>query len=179
MITTADGRLLSEAGDPGQRSLVRASRAFHPSGRFRTEESPEGLHKVDGLPGSHAVVAIKGGRIDHGRLAVFHPERMLTGSDLAVLERAATVAAVSLTKEIAITAVESKYRGDFLRDVLAGRGPPRCHHARPGWTRLPGMVVAALETENAPPMTKIWPPAGAPGARLSVVGGQTRACARR
>ncbi len=159
MITTADGRVLSEAGDAEHRSMVRASVVFHPSGRFRTEVSTVGVHRVDGLSGSHAVAAIKGGRIDHGRLVVFHPERVLAGADLTVLDRAATVAAVSLTKEIAITAVESKYRGDFLRDVLSGRaGTPDdvLGHARAlGWDMARPMVVvvAALETENAPPMT--------------------------
>jgi purine catabolism regulator len=159
MITTADGRVLSEAGDPEHRTLVRASPAFHPSGRFRTEVSTVGVHRIDGLPGSHAVAAIKGGRIDHGRLVVFHPQRVLAGADLTVLDRAATVAAVSLTKEIAITAVESKYRGDFLRDVLSGRtgaSDDVLGHARAlGWDMARPMVVvvAALETENAPPMT--------------------------
>ena len=159
MITTADGRVLSEAGDPEQCRQVRASAAFHTSGRFRTEVSTVGVHRVEGLPGSHAVAAITGGRIDHGRLVVFHPERVLSGADLTVLDRAATVAAVSVTKEIAITAVESKYRGDFLRDVLAGRAGTAeevLGHARAlGWDMAGPMVVvvAALETENAPPMT--------------------------
>ena len=159
MITTSDGRVLSAAGDPQHCAEVRASSAFHPSGRFRTEVSTAGVHRVDDLPGTHAVAAITGGRIDHGRLVVFHRERVLTGADLTVLDRAATVAAVSLTKEIAITAVESKYRGDFLRDVLAGRaGTPDevLGHARAlGWDMARPMVVvvAALETENAPPMT--------------------------
>jgi purine catabolism regulator len=83
----------------------------------------------------------------------------MSGSDLAVLERAATVAAISLTKEIAITAVESKYRGDFLRDVFSGRAGSRddvLAHARAlGWDMARPMVavVAALETEQAPPMS--------------------------
>ena len=38
--------------------------------------------------------------------------------DLAVLERAATVFALAVTKSLAVQAVEAKYRGDFLRDVL-------------------------------------------------------------
>ncbi|HSE56411.1 MAG TPA: PucR family transcriptional regulator ligand-binding domain-containing protein [Nocardioidaceae bacterium] len=159
MITTADGRVLAEAGDADHLARVQGSRAFHPSGRFRTEASSVGVHQVEGLPGSHAVVAIEGGRIDHGRLVVFHPGRVMSRVDLVVLGRAATVAAVSLTKEIAITAVESKYRGDFLRDVLSGRaGSPEdvLGHARAlGWDMARPMVVvvAALETEEAPPMT--------------------------
>ena len=83
----------------------------------------------------------------------------MTAADLTILERAATVAAVSLTKEIAITAVESKYRGDFLQDVLAGRaGAPAdvVAHARSlGWDldRPVVVLVAALDTERAPAMS--------------------------
>ena len=159
MVTTADGRVISDVGNPEQRAALRASSVFHPSGRFRTEASTPGVHVVDDLPGSHAVVPIKGGRIDHGRLVLFHTDRVLTAADLTVLERAATVAAISLTKEIAITAVESKYRGDFLRDVLSGRAGSAADveaHARSlGWdiSRPMVVVVAALETDKAPPMS--------------------------
>jgi PucR family transcriptional regulator, purine catabolism regulatory protein len=83
---------------------------------------------------------------------------VLTALDLTVLERAATVAAISLTKELAITAVESKYRGDFLRDVLSGRAGSAeevSAHARSlGWdvARPMVVVVAALETNDAAPV---------------------------
>ena len=158
MVTTADGRVMSAAGDPDQLAALRASSVFHPSGRFRTETSTPGVHVVDDLPGSHATVAIRGGRIDHGRLVLFDSTRVLTAADTAVLERAATVAAISLTKEIAIGAVESKYRGDFLRDVLSGRAGSAADvtaHARSlGWevTRPLVVVVCALETSDAASM---------------------------
>ncbi len=158
MITTADGRVMSAAGDRDHLAAFESSSAFHPSGRFRTETSTAGVHVVEDLPGSHAVVPIRGGRIDHGRLVLFDGTTVLTGSDTAVLERAATVAAISLTKEIAIGAVESKYRGDFLRDVLAGRAGSAADvtaHARSlGWevTRPLVVVVCALETSDATPV---------------------------
>lgn len=159
MVTTVDGRVISDVGSDEQRERVLASSVFHTSGRFRAEVFRQGVHVVDDLPGSHAVVDIKAGRIDHGRLVVFDSARVMSSADLTILERAATVAAVSLTKEIAVTAVESKYRGDFLRDVLSGRAgaaPDVVAHARSlGWDIARPLVVtvAALETENAPPMT--------------------------
>jgi len=70
MITTADGRVICDVGDPDQRESLLASSVFHPSGRFRTELAPAGVHVADDLPGSHAVVAIRGGRIDPGRLVL-------------------------------------------------------------------------------------------------------------
>ena len=157
MITTADGRVMSAAGDRDHLAAFESSSVFT-SGRFRTETSTPGVHVVDDLPGSHAVVPIRGGRIDHGRLVLFDGTTVLTASDTAVLERAATVAAISLTKEIAIGAVESKYRGDFLRDVLAGRAGSAADvtaHARSlSWevTRPLVVVVCALETSDAAPV---------------------------
>ncbi len=159
MVTTVDGRVLSEVGPEDQRAAVRGSSAFHPSGRFRTERSTPGLHEVPDVPGSHAVAAVRGGRVDHGRLVLFADTRRLTPGDLTVLERAAEVAALCLTKELAVSAVESKYRGDFLRDVLSARaGTPddvRAHARTLGWDldRPLVVVVAALETENAPPLS--------------------------
>jgi purine catabolism regulator len=159
MVSTADGRILADAGDDDLRAAFRTSAAFNQGERLRVEDLSGGVHAVEGLPGSLGIARVQGGRIDHGRLVVFHPGRLLTRADLTVLERAATVAAVALTKEIAITAVESKYRGDFLRDVLAGRaGSPDdvLGHARSlGWDldRPTVVVVAALETEHAPPTT--------------------------
>jgi purine catabolism regulator len=158
--TTVDGRVLAAVGDPVVLAAVRASSAFHGTGRFLSESAPPGVRVVEDLPGSHAVVTVTGGRIDHGRLVLFHPERVLSAEDLAVLERAADVAAICLTKQLAVTAVESKYRGDFLRDVLsgqAGEGDDVVAHARSlGWEldRPLVVVVAALETENAPPMSR-------------------------
>jgi purine catabolism regulator len=160
LATTVDGRVLAEVGDAGVLEAVKASSAFHPSGRFRSETAPPGVHRVEDPPGSLAVVPVAGGRIDHGRLVVFAPDRQLTAEDLAVLERGADVVAICLTKQLAVTAVESKYRGDFLRDVLAGRagdGEDVVGHARSlGWelARPLVVVVAALETENAPPMSR-------------------------
>ncbi len=158
--TTSDGRVLSEVGDPAVLGVLHAAPAFHGSGRFRTEALTPGIHQVDGLPGSLAVVPVSGGGIDHGRLVHDDPGRVLSPEDLAVLERAADVVAICLTQRLAVTSVESKYRGDFLRDVLGGRAGERddvVGHARSlGWelSRPMVVVVAALETENAPPMSR-------------------------
>ncbi len=159
LVTTVDGRVLSLVGDPDALGRLQESSLFHPSGRFLAEVSVPGLHTAADVGGSHAVVPVAGGRIDHGRLVLFHPDRQLDVEDLAVLERAADVVAICLTKQLAVTAVESKYRGDFLRDVLSGRageGDDVVGHARSlGWDleRPMVVVVAALETDDAPPMS--------------------------
>lgn len=160
LICTSDGRVVAEAGPDADLETARASSLFHTSGRFRTERAPSGVHTPADLTGSCAVVPITGGQIDHGRLVLVHPSQELDAEDVAVLDRAADVAAICLTQRYAVTAVESKYRGDFLRDVLGGRageGDDVPGHARTlGWEldRPLVVVVAALETENAPPMSR-------------------------
>ncbi len=53
------------------------------------------------------------------------------------LERAAAVAALLITREQAVTAVENKYQGDFLRDLFLGRPGDEAyveeHAAAFGW----------------------------------------------
>ena len=69
-----------------------------------------------------------------------------------LLERAATVAALAITKEQAVAAVEGKYRAEFLRDALAGRaGDPAdavSHAASLGWDIARPMVVVVAETDE-------------------------------
>ena len=87
--------------------------------RFRTETEPVGLTTHHGV--QHAVVPIVAGLVDHGRLVAFAGTRPFDAADVAALERAATVAALAVLKELAVAAVEDKYRADFLRDLLTGR----------------------------------------------------------
>ncbi|MFU8874050.1 PucR family transcriptional regulator [Micromonospora sp. SL4-19] len=142
LITTPDGRVLARAGD--------IAGGFDQSGRFLIESK-----------GAHIVVPIVAGRVDHGRIVAFpaDPQTPLTDADVHHLERAATVAALAITKELAVAAVESKYRADFLRDLLAGRVEDlsaAVTHARSfGWEidRPSVVVVAELDSEAVPPAT--------------------------
>lgn len=97
--------------------------------------------------------------VTHGAIAAWTGGRGVPEPDEAivpVLERAATVAALVVTREQAVTAVESKYRADFLRDVLDGRGGDRArvveHAAGLGWDLdRPLMVaVAGLDADGSP-----------------------------
>ena len=63
------------------------------------------------------------GGVDHGRIVAFRQGGALFGGVVQALERAAIVAALTITKELAVAAVESKFRGDYLRDVLTGLVP--------------------------------------------------------
>jgi len=97
-------------------------------------------------------VRIVAGHLDHGVLIAFCSHRDLTPDDVRLLERAATVAALAITKDQAVAAVESKYRAEFLRDALAGRaGSPAdavAHATSLGWDIDRPMVVVVAETDE-------------------------------
>jgi purine catabolism regulator len=150
-VTTPDGRVVAQAGTPDEVAVATASTAFGASGRFRVEEGdrrlPDGAW-VQSVP----VVA---GRVDHGRIVTFsHAPH--SDADVYCLERAATVAALAITKGLAVAAVEDKYRADFLRDLLSGRTEDLAvavDHARSlGWDvdRRSVVVVAELDPGQAP-----------------------------
>ncbi|WP_198955183.1 PucR family transcriptional regulator [Kineosporia sp. R_H_3] len=159
VITTPDGRVLADGGDVDALSAAYDGRCFEGSGRLRTEAEMTGLTDHDGLAGNHVVVRVVAGRVDHGRIVAFSPEGSLTTDDVHTVERAATVAALAVTKQLAVRAVESKYQGDFLRDLLTGQVEPELavtHAASLGWDvdRPVVVVVAELDpTDDDRPAT--------------------------
>jgi purine catabolism regulator len=147
VITTSDGRVLTDAGDVSALSAAYGSTCFEASGRLRTESEVAGLSHHTGLPGNHVLVRVAAARVDHGRIVAFSPEGTLTGDDVQTVERAATVVALAVTKQLAVRAVESKYQGDFLRDLLTGQVAADAgvaHAASLGWdVDRPVLVVVA------------------------------------
>jgi len=160
MVTTPDGRVLAQAGEEKELAVVSADRAcFDPTGRFRTDVEPFGV-RAHGA-GWHAVVPIVADRVDHGRVVAFSTRRKLDSSDVHALERAATVAALAIVKQLAVAAVEGKYRSDYLRDLLAGRMEGTdtavivAHCSSLGWDieRPLAVVVAELDPSPTSPST--------------------------
>lgn len=141
-ITTPDGRVVARAGDEEAALRALNSSLFDRSGRFRVEARED--------RDTCAVVPIVAGRIDHGRIVAFSGAPV-TDADRYCLERAATVAALAITKGLAVAAVEDKYRADFLRDLVTGRVPnlaQAVHHASGlGWDVDRPMVVAVAELD--------------------------------
>ncbi len=152
MVTTADGRVLARGGSETEVGLAEALECFDASGRLVTEREPLSSRTGQRAAAHRALVAIRAGGRDCGRLALFRSDAALTEDDLHVLERAATVAGLAITKQEAVAAVESKYRAEFLRDVLAGRAGAAADvlaHARAlGWQLEGRMVVVVAETDE-------------------------------
>ncbi len=153
VVTSTDGRQRAAALSDGQRSLLEAHDLVEPTGRLRVERVvgqavPVGEGEVLGL-------RVAAGGTDLARLVCIRVDGPLTSDDVQALERAAAVAALLITQHEAITAVENKYQGDFLRDILLRRAVGEDYvteHAETfGWDlRLPLVVVAA---EIDPPAT--------------------------
>ena len=157
MVTSTDGRVLASHGLGGELEAALVLDCFDASGRFLVEKEQVGTRRGDDVRTRRAVVRIVAGSLDHGRLVAFSAERELTGDDIHILERAATVAALAITKAHAVSAVESKYQADFLRDALAGRAGNAEHviaHAHSlGWDIGRPMVVVVAESDpsSTPP----------------------------
>ena len=156
LVTSPDGRLLAAAGPPEQLPTALAGPWRDPTGRLRTEDSSFalGLHpSADGT--SWAVAEIGAAGLDHGRLAAFSTTRELDDDDLVAVQRSATVCALVVTRELAVAAVEDRYRADYLRDLLHGRagddGDVVAHGEALGWDVDRPLVVVVLEPD--PPGT--------------------------
>ncbi len=153
VVTTTDGRVLATGGEEGQVDRALGLPCFDRTGRLVVEDEPVGHREDgDGADPGRAFVRILAGASDHGLLGAFSAGAALSATDVHVLERAATVAALAIAKEQAVAAVEGKYRAEFLRDALAGRaGDPAeaaSHAASLGWDIDRPMVVVVAETDE-------------------------------
>ena len=152
LVTTTDGRTVARAWSEEAVQEVVALPCFDRTGRLIVEDEPVGERAPGTTKSERTMVRIVAGTSDHGLLAVFTPGRVLTTTDVHGLERAAAVAALAITKDAAVAAVEGKYRAEFLRDTLVGRvGSPTeavAHAAALGWDLDRRMVVVVAETDE-------------------------------
>ena len=151
LVTSTDGRERAAALDDELRATLLAAGLLDPTGRVKVEQAgAEGVRLGDGQVRSLRVVAAG---VSLGRLVCARRDRSLSAEDVRGMERAATVAALLLTRQEAVTAVENKYRGDFLRDVFLGRAGDQTyvvrHAADFGWDIERPLVVVAAELDPA------------------------------
>lgn len=149
LITSADGRVLADSGGEPDRTTLRAADLLDVSGRVLVRR----LAAAPAQKGNVLMTPIVAGGQDHGRVVAYRASGPLPAGSLQALERAAIVAALSVTKELAVGAVEGKYRGDYLRDILIGLTPAdenAVEHCRSlGWDIARPMVVVVAEPDGA------------------------------
>jgi purine catabolism regulator len=130
LITTPDGRVLADEGGGLHRAMLESASLFDASGRLLVERLRTGVHSIASTN--------TGGQGSAAMTAI--------------------VAALTITKELAVSAVEGKFRGDYLRDVLTGLVPVDDsvveHCASLGWDidRPLVVVVAELDPVRANPV---------------------------
>ena len=141
--TSSDGRERAAALSDPARAALSDAELLDPTGRLRVE-------RMDG-DGRVRVLRVAAGGTDLGRLVCVRVDGPLSDDDVHALERAATVAALLVTREAAITAVENKYQGDFLRELLLRRAADPAYvaeHAETfGWDLTRPVVVVAAEID--------------------------------
>jgi purine catabolism regulator len=154
VVTSTDGRERASHLEPGDRERLAAADLLDPTGRVRVERIGD-----DGSPvgdGEVRVLRVAAAGTDLARLVGLRREGRLPPDDVHALERAATVAALVITREESITAVENKYQGDFLRELFARRVRDAAyveeHAAAFGW-RLDRPVVVVSAELDAPDET--------------------------
>jgi len=154
--TSTDGRERASALPEGLRSALETHDLVDPTGRLRVERMDgDGVALEAGAVLSLRVAA---GGADLARLVCLRPGAPLTSDDVHALERAAAVAALLITREEAVTAVENKYQGDFLRDLLLRRATGLAnnqayvaeHAATFGWDLTRPVVVVSAEIDPDP-----------------------------
>jgi PucR family transcriptional regulator, purine catabolism regulatory protein len=149
LVTSTDGRERAAALPGDLRRELTARDLFDPTGRFRVERA-----SARPLPFAHGEVRlfpVAAAGADLARLVCCSADRPLAADDVHAMERAATVAALLVTRQQAVTAVENKYQGDFLRDVFLGRAGDEAfvieHAATFGWDLDRPMVVLSAEVD--------------------------------
>jgi purine catabolism regulator len=147
--TSTDGREWVAALPEDGREALRAADLVDPTGRLRVERIG-----YDGAPvgaGQVRSLRVAAGGADLARLVCVRLGAPLPDDDVHALERAAAIAALLITREQAVTAVENKYQGDFLRDLLLRRTADPAyvaeHVATFGWDLDRPVVVVAAEID--------------------------------
>jgi len=149
VVTSTDGRERAAALGEEHRALLADHDLVEPGGRVRVERLGAEPLPVGG--GAAVCLRVAAGGTDLARLVCVRTDGPLGSDDVHALERAAAVAALLITREEAITAVENKYQGDFLRDLLLRRAADPddvAEHAEMfGWDLRFPMVVLSAEID--------------------------------
>ncbi len=152
LLTSTDGRERASAMSDENRAALNDARLVDATGRIRVERL-----KDDGTSLGHGEVRslrVAAGGTDLARLVCVRPDGPITEEDVHALERVAIVAALLITRQSAVSAVENKYQGDFLRDLLVrGAGEESYvdeHVSAFGWTMGRPVVVVVAEIDPQP-----------------------------
>lgn len=157
LVTSTDGRERASALTTGLREQLAAHGLLDPTGRLIVERI--GTHAAPVGSGEVRSLRVAAGGADLARLVCVRASGVISPDDVHALERAAAVAALLITREQAVMAVENKYQGDFLRDLFLRRAGGLANdpayvaeHADTfGWDLQRPVVVVAAEIDPPAP----------------------------
>ncbi len=153
LVTSSDGREQAEAMSEQDRAELERAGLFDPTGRFRVEQAGQTGAKVGA--GQARTMRVVAGGADLARLVCVRADGPVTPEDVRAMERASAVAALLISRQQAVNAVENKYRGDFLRDVFLGRAGRQSyileHAADFGWDLQRSLVVVVAQLDPSAP----------------------------
>jgi purine catabolism regulator len=152
VFTSTDGRERASAMRPQARAALNVARLLDATGRVRVERvKPTGMPIAQGDVRSLRVAA---GGTDLARLVCLRLDQPISEEDVHALERVAIVAALLITRQSAVSAVENKYQGDFLRDLLVRGAAEESYveeHVQAfGWSLDGPVVVVVAEIDPQP-----------------------------
>lgn len=154
-VTTTDGRERAARIDDAMRERISAAGLTDETGRLRVEWlGDRGGHEGQPVTGAHVhrePLAAPNQALGH---LVAVAEHGMVPQQVVALQRAATAVSLWITREQAVSAVENKYRGDFLRDVFLARAGSdefvREHVVGFGWDLSRPTIVLAAQIDPQP-----------------------------
>ena len=155
-VTSTDGRERAARIGESMRARLGEARLVDETGRLRVEwlsASPDDADQpIAGVRIHRLPVATPTQALGHLVAVV---ERDLAPAEVTALQSAATAVALSITRDQAVSAVENKYRGDFLRDIFLGRAGSaefvREHVVGFGWDLSGPKIVLVAQIDPPPP----------------------------
>ena len=152
LLTSTDGRERASALSDEARARLADARLVDVTGRIRVERVTDGGLSLG--VGEVRALRVAAGGTDLARLVCVRLDGPISEEDVHALERVAIVAALLITRQSAVSAVENKYQGDFLRDLLVrGAGEESYveeHVSAFGWTMGRPVVVVVAEIDPQP-----------------------------
>ena len=171
-LTDRSGRIQATGGDPDGAALTALADAGLRRRDGTLHPGPEPDTVADAGGRGVLGVTISGRDREHGSIVAVQRDRPLDAADAQVLGNAATVAALVVTSEEALAAVESKYASDFLHDLLDGRvtsgEEAAARGAALGWDVARSLVVLVA---GPTPTDAPAPPAEAVGRLVPAIRG--------
>jgi PucR family transcriptional regulator, purine catabolism regulatory protein len=121
LVADADGRRIAMANvDSGRDRLVELG-LLDRHGRLRVDHLGLGVHRPD--PELTLIICeIRAGKLRHGHLVVAGSEERMGPDAIVAVDQAAVVAALDVTRQLAISATERQFESNVLHDLVTGGG---------------------------------------------------------